>query len=51
MRSPKETEALLERCGLEIESAEYYPKTNHTIERALKHDLTISACIICTADQ
>ena len=48
LRSPEEVRALIERCGLGIESEAYYPMTNHTMAQALKHQLTISACIIAT---
>ena len=30
----------------EVEHAEFYPMTNHTMDQARKHKLTISACII-----
>lgn len=37
---------VVKNAGFEIERAEFYPMTNHTIDQARKHKLTISACII-----
>lgn len=48
LRSPEETEQFVKDCGLTIEQASYYPMTNHTMEQAEKHKLTISACLIAT---
>ena len=48
LRSPEETEDFVKGCGLTIEQATYFPMTNHTMEQARKHSLTISACIIAT---
>ena len=46
LESPEQAVAAIEAAGLEIERAEFYPMTNHTLEQARKHKLTISACII-----
>lgn len=46
LRSPEEAIAAIEAAGFAIEKAEFYPMTNHTMEQAKKHRLTISACII-----
>jgi 2-polyprenyl-3-methyl-5-hydroxy-6-metoxy-1,4-benzoquinol methylase len=46
LRSPEEAIEAVESAGFEIERAEFYPMTNHTIEQARKHRLTISACMI-----
>jgi SAM-dependent methyltransferase len=46
LASPEEAIAAVEAAGFEIERAEFYPMTNHTLEQARKHKLTISACII-----
>jgi 2-polyprenyl-3-methyl-5-hydroxy-6-metoxy-1,4-benzoquinol methylase len=46
LRSPEEAIAAVRDAGFEIEHAEFYPMTNHTMEQARKHQLTISACII-----
>jgi 2-polyprenyl-3-methyl-5-hydroxy-6-metoxy-1,4-benzoquinol methylase len=46
LESPEEAVAAVEAAGFEIEHAEFYPMTNHTLEQARKHKLTISACIV-----
>lgn len=48
LRSPDETEQFVKSCGLQIEQASYFPMTNHTMQQAEKHQLTISACLIAT---
>lgn len=46
LRSPEEAIVAVKEAGFEIERAEFYPMTNHTMDQARKHKLTISACII-----
>jgi 2-polyprenyl-3-methyl-5-hydroxy-6-metoxy-1,4-benzoquinol methylase len=46
LRGPEEAIAAVSEAGFEIERAEFYPMTNHTLDQARKHKLTISACII-----
>jgi 2-polyprenyl-3-methyl-5-hydroxy-6-metoxy-1,4-benzoquinol methylase len=46
LRSPEEAIDAVKSAGYEIEHAEFYPMTNHTMDQARKHKLTISACII-----
>jgi 2-polyprenyl-3-methyl-5-hydroxy-6-metoxy-1,4-benzoquinol methylase len=46
LRSPEEAIAAVTESGFEVDRAEFYPMTNHTMDQARKHSLTISACII-----
>jgi 2-polyprenyl-3-methyl-5-hydroxy-6-metoxy-1,4-benzoquinol methylase len=46
LRSPEEATDAIQNAGFEIERAEFYPMTNHTLEQARRHNLTISACMI-----
>lgn len=46
LRSPEDAVDAVRAAGFEIERAEFFPMTNHTMEQARKHKLTISACII-----
>lgn len=46
LRTPEEAVASVRSAGFEIEETAFFPMTNHTIEQAAKHRLTISACII-----
>jgi len=46
LRTPEEATAAVRDAGFAIERAEFYPMTNHSMEQARKHKLTISACII-----
>lgn len=48
LQSPEHVESFLFGCGLNIVESAYYPATNYTLEQAIKHKLTISACLICT---
>lgn len=46
LRTPEEAVDFIANAGFEIDQAEFYPMTNHTMDQARKHKLTISACII-----
>ena len=46
LRSPEEATAAMLDAGFMIERAEFYPMTNHTLDQARRHKLTISACFI-----
>lgn len=46
LRTPDEAVDVVRDAEFEIERAEFFPMTNHTLEQARKHKLTISACII-----
>jgi 2-polyprenyl-3-methyl-5-hydroxy-6-metoxy-1,4-benzoquinol methylase len=46
LKSPEESLAAVTKAGFEIERSAFFPMTNHTMEQAVKHRLTISACII-----
>ncbi|AUW40888.1 class I SAM-dependent methyltransferase [Rhizobium leguminosarum] len=46
LRSPDEVLDAIRTAGFEIETSAFYPMTNHTMAQALKHRLTISACVI-----
>jgi SAM-dependent methyltransferase len=46
LSSPDEAVEAVRKAGFEIEETAFFPMTNHTMQRALKHKLTISACII-----
>lgn len=46
LQSPEEALDAVKGAGFEIERTEFYPMTNHTMDQARKHKLTISACII-----
>lgn len=46
LRSTEEAVHFMKDAGFEIERAEFFPMTNHTLDQARKHQLTISACII-----
>jgi 2-polyprenyl-3-methyl-5-hydroxy-6-metoxy-1,4-benzoquinol methylase len=50
LRTPEEAVAAVKDAGFAIERAEFYPMTNHSLEQARKHKLTISACIIGRPD-
>jgi 2-polyprenyl-3-methyl-5-hydroxy-6-metoxy-1,4-benzoquinol methylase len=46
LQSPNEAVLVVKNAGFEIERTEFFPLTNHTMEQAQKHKLTISACIV-----
>lgn len=46
LNTPEEAVDVVKRAGFEIEASAFYPMTNHTMEQARKHKLTISACVI-----
>jgi 2-polyprenyl-3-methyl-5-hydroxy-6-metoxy-1,4-benzoquinol methylase len=46
LRSPDELEKFVTDCGFEIIDRAYFPATNYSMESAIRHSLTISACLI-----
>lgn len=46
LRSTEEAVQFMKDAGFQIERAEFFPMTNHTLDQARKHQLTISACMI-----
>jgi 2-polyprenyl-3-methyl-5-hydroxy-6-metoxy-1,4-benzoquinol methylase len=45
LRTPEEAVALVREAGFEVLDSAFYPMTGQTLERARKHNLTISAVI------
>ena len=45
LRTPEEATHLIAEAGFEILDAAFYPMTGQTLERARKHDFTISAAV------
>jgi 2-polyprenyl-3-methyl-5-hydroxy-6-metoxy-1,4-benzoquinol methylase len=49
LRSMEEFEAFVAASGFEIVDKRYFPATNYTLETAVRHALTISACAVLKA--
>lgn len=45
LRSPQETIDMIEASGLKVKEQRFHPMTGSTLEKAIKHELTISAVI------
>jgi 2-polyprenyl-3-methyl-5-hydroxy-6-metoxy-1,4-benzoquinol methylase len=49
LRSPEEAVSFVESAGFRTVDTAFFPMTGATLERARKHDLTISICIVAEA--
>ncbi|GAM97946.1 hypothetical protein U91I_01576 [alpha proteobacterium U9-1i] len=49
LRSQAEATALVEGAAFKIDKAALFPGANYSLERALKHSITVSVCMIATA--
>ncbi|MBM4202691.1 MAG: class I SAM-dependent methyltransferase [Gammaproteobacteria bacterium] len=47
VESPEKAEELIRMAGLEVVSTNPFPMTGSTLQRAVKHRLTISCCMVC----
>jgi 2-polyprenyl-3-methyl-5-hydroxy-6-metoxy-1,4-benzoquinol methylase len=48
LRSPQQTIEMIEASGLKVTEQNFHPMTGSTLEKAMKHELTISAVITAT---